>query len=163
MPGSWFFLAFFIIETFNGGIEKKKNNPLFYITVFTTLCVFVLVLYIGALGTNAPTEGLGLIAFLGIGAFALGLSVFLYYLLAFKSFRLRKRMNEEIYKKGLLLLGLSGIFISTNAFGRILSIIIVDPTIYPILSLVINAFLDIIYLIGYIFFYLGVTIPMKKS
>jgi hypothetical protein len=163
VPGSWLFLAFFIIETFNGGIEKKKSSALFYIPLIITILAFGVILWLNLLDPETPAEGVTLLVILGVGALALGLSLFLYYLLAIKSYKLKKRMEEAIYKKGLVLLGWSGIFISTNAFGRILSLLIVNPEIYPTASLILNIALDIIYLIGYIFFYLGVTIPMTRK
>ncbi len=163
LPGSWLFLAFFIIETFNGGIEERKNLPLFYITIVVVILTFGIVLYLNLWDPTTPVEGLpGLISLVVI-VMALGLSMFIYFLLALKSYKLQKQMKEKRYKHGLILLSLSGIFLSTIAVGRILALAVFTPELYPVESLVLNITLDVLYLLGYIFFYLGVTIPRTKK
>jgi hypothetical protein len=161
IPGATFFLIFLIIEIFLKNLEYGKNKLyLVLIGIFSTIVylIAISVVFIG-IGENIP--GLPGILFVSFGLLFILINLWLYFLLAIRSFQLISKVSEPLYKRAFTLLGLGGITIGLIYVGRVVAYFALKAT--SIESIILNSIIDYAYLIGYVLLYLGITMPMKSK
>jgi epsilon-lactone hydrolase len=162
IPGATFFLAFFVIEIFDKGIATSKNK--------IKLRVILLVCAI-ACGLNllnmfygiGPEKDINIANLINIFYYLIILPLygFYYILLMKKSYDLMQRIKEEVYRKGVMYLGISGAILGIIYLARIILFFISPAASTSLIAII--AILDYGSLAGYILMYLGITLPSKNK
>ena len=146
-----FVFWFFLFELFKDGEKGTRFNLKSRLILFVYLGSAVLGIFQGMVGSMTSTIVIIITLPLVI------LNVYLYAAVARNGISLSKRIGEKKEKMGLLFIGYSGIFIVCTSILAFLDYVLFDQ------SVVSGTIVGILYLIGYIFLYLGFTIPKKSS
>ena len=162
IPVSTFYLVVFLLEMFYTGILEGKSKYIFILNTIFTIIILILGLTITLFNGSEEIEGLALISIISIGIVYMICNIIYYFILALKSKQLKTKIENTKYKKFLSLLTFSGIAIMMVYFGRIIiSFFFTNDT--SIFTIILGFILDIIYLMGYIALYKGISSPISNK
>jgi acetyl esterase/lipase len=162
IPGATFFLAFFVMEVFDKGLDTAQNQVKLRIIALICLiaCILNFIYMLIGIGDEKNATSATLINtfyFLII----LPLYAYFYIMLMIKSFLLKKRITEDLYRKGIMSLGLAGTLLGVIYILRIILFFASPPSI--LVWNVVYGLMDYGSLAGYILLYIGITLPSKNK
>ena len=162
IPGATFFLALFVLEIFDKGLDRKKNQiKMHFISIATIIACLLnfqyMLVSIDPEGNTSAAANINLFYYIII----LPLYTYYYLSLMFRSYMLVQRIDEPHYKKGVQYLGISGAMLGIIYFGRII-LFATSPDPSNFWDIV-YAILDYISLVGYVLLYLGIVNPSKHK
>ena len=148
VTGSTFMLGFFVIELFFKGIEVKKNKIALII-----IGIIILISNVG-ISLNTLIDLDDIFLYIPI-VFLLLVTLGLYGLLIYQSFKISKFLDASPEKSSLIYIGISGFFLF---IGFILVIVYSFTDLNAVR--ITNA---IIFMVGYFLLYWGFTLPTRKK